>query len=51
MVKKLLDLYKLPTGYKQINLQAQITDNLYLIGDEAQLTRVFTNLIENALNW
>jgi signal transduction histidine kinase len=36
---------------KQINLQAQITENLYLTRDEVQLTRVFTNLIENALNY
>jgi two-component system, OmpR family, manganese sensing sensor histidine kinase len=51
ILENLVQQYKPQAIAKQINLQVQITENIYLIGDPVQLTRVFTNLIENALNY
>lgn len=51
ILEELVQLYKPQAVVKQIELQAQITKDLYLIGDAVQLTRLFTNLIENALNY
>lgn len=51
ILDKLVQLYRSQAIAKQINLQAQITKNMYLMGDAIQLTRLFTNVIENALNY
>lgn len=51
ILEELVQLYKPQSVIKQIKLQAQITQDLYLIGDAVQLRRLFTNLIENALNY
>ncbi len=36
---------------KQINLKADIKESLYLLGDAVQITRLFANLIDNALQY
>lgn len=51
VLEKLVELYKLQANAKQINLQAQIQNHIFTIGDAEQLTRLFTNLIENAINY
>jgi two-component system, OmpR family, manganese sensing sensor histidine kinase len=48
ILEKLIQLYKPQAEAKQINLKFQLITNLQLIGDSVQLTRLFTNLIENA---
>ncbi|WP_392531363.1 sensor histidine kinase [Nostoc sp. C117] len=49
ILDNLIKLYKPQAEAKQINLNFQLTPNLQLIGDAVQLTRLFTNLVENAL--
>ncbi|MEH2081260.1 MAG: HAMP domain-containing sensor histidine kinase [Nostoc sp.] len=49
ILENLLPLYQPQAQAKQINLISQLTENLYLMGDSVQLTRLFSNLIENAL--
>lgn len=49
ILENLVLLYKPQAEAKQINLKFQLIANLQLIGDSVQLTRLFTNLIENAL--
>ena len=51
ILENLVQLYKLPAEVKQINIKTQVNENLYLLGDSVQLTRLFTNLIENALHY
>jgi signal transduction histidine kinase len=36
---------------KQINLKVRLTSDFYLLGDSVQLSRLFSNLIENALQY
>ncbi|WP_089130988.1 sensor histidine kinase [Tolypothrix sp. NIES-4075] len=49
ILENLIQLYKPQAEAKQINLTSQLIGNLQLIGDSVQLTRLFTNLVENAL--
>lgn len=51
ILENLVQLYQPQAEAKQINLKPQITENLHLFGDVVQLTRLFTNLIENALHY
>ena len=51
LLEKLMQFYRSSAIAKQIKLQAQIPQHIYLMGDAAQLTRLFTNLIENAINY
>ncbi|MEQ8960250.1 MAG: ATP-binding protein, partial [Coleofasciculus sp. C2-GNP5-27] len=51
LLEHLLDLYRLPAEAKQIHLQAQLQNELWVKGDTIQLTRLFTNLIDNALRY
>jgi signal transduction histidine kinase len=50
-LQKLVDLYQTQAEEKQIKLHGKIRDNLYVAGDEGQLTRLFVNLIQNALHY
>jgi len=49
ILENLVLLYKPQAEARQINLKFQLIANLQLIGDSVQLTRLFTNLVENAL--
>lgn len=49
ILENLIQLYKPQAEAKQINLRFQLIANLQLVGDSVQLTRLFTNLVENAL--
>jgi len=49
ILENLIQLYKAQAEAKKINLISQLIGNFQLIGDALQLTRLFTNLIENAL--
>ncbi|MEH2175993.1 HAMP domain-containing sensor histidine kinase [Nostoc sp.] len=49
ILENLIQLYKPQAEAKQINLKIQLIANLQLIGDSSHLTRLFTNLIENAI--
>ncbi|MGF2036682.1 MAG: HAMP domain-containing histidine kinase [Nostoc sp. CmiVER01] len=49
ILENLIQLYKPQAEAKQINFKFKLIASLQLIGDSVQLTRLFTNLIENAL--
>ncbi|MBE9093434.1 HAMP domain-containing histidine kinase [Tychonema sp. LEGE 07203] len=51
VLDNLVQLYQSRAELKQINLKFQITENINLVGDSNQLTRLFTNLIQNALHY
>ena len=51
IVAHLLQLYKLDAEAKQIHLKGQLQEDLYVSGDAVQLTRLLTNLINNALRY
>lgn len=51
ILNNLLLLYKPQAEAKQINLVFNLTANLYLLADPVQLTRLVSNLIENALQY
>jgi two-component system, OmpR family, manganese sensing sensor histidine kinase len=36
---------------KQIKLEADLTENIYILGDQSQLTRLVGNLLENAIHY
>ena len=50
-LQKLINLYQTQAEAKQIKLYGRIRENLYVAGDEGQLTRLFVNLIQNALHY
>lgn len=51
ILNNLVQLYQPQAETKQINLSANLTGRLYLMGNSVQLTRAFANLIENALQY
>ncbi|GAX44891.1 integral membrane sensor signal transduction histidine kinase [Tolypothrix sp. NIES-4075] len=51
ILENLIQLYQPQAEAKQINLKFQLIGNPQLMGDAVQLTRLFTNLVENALNY
>lgn len=51
LLTDLVNLYYPQAKAKQVELKAEIASNLWLIGDETKLTRAFTNLIQNALQY
>ncbi|AFZ61118.1 two-component sensor histidine kinase [Anabaena cylindrica FACHB-243] len=51
VLNNLVQLYQPQAIAKQINLKNQLTEKLYLLGDTNQITRLFTNLIQNAIHY
>ena len=51
LLTDLVKLYKPQAQTKQIELKAEIKNDLWLNGDEAKLARAFTNLIQNAIQY
>ncbi len=51
ILNNLVQRYQPQAEVKQIQLKLQSTTPLYLLGESVQLTRLFTNLIENALHY
>lgn len=51
ILQNLVQLYQSQAETKNISLNHQLTENLHLLGDPVQLTRLFTNLIQNAINY
>ncbi|BCL39125.1 ATP-binding protein [Nostoc sp. MS1] len=51
ILENLVLLYKPQAQAKHINLICELTDNLHMLGDAVQLTRLFSNLIENAIHY
>lgn len=51
VLERLVDRYQLQARAKQIVLHAYLAQSAWVLGDTAQLTRLFTNLITNALHY
>ena len=51
ILSNLLSLYQPEASAKQIELKSEIGEDMYLLGNAGQLTRLFANLIENALHY
>jgi len=51
ILEQLVDRYQLQARTKQIILHAHLAQFSWVLGDAAQLTRLFTNLITNALHY
>lgn len=51
ILENLVQIYQSHAEVKQIYLKPQLTENIYLLGDSIQLTRLFTNLIQNSLHY
>ncbi|MGB5969135.1 MAG: HAMP domain-containing sensor histidine kinase [Spirulinaceae cyanobacterium] len=51
LLTALVNLYKPQAQAKQIELKTKIDNDLWLMGDEAKLTRAFTNVIQNAIQY
>ncbi|RAM49932.1 MAG: sensor histidine kinase [Hapalosiphonaceae cyanobacterium JJU2] len=51
ILSNLVQLYQPQAVAKQISFKSQLSEKLYLLGDANQLTRLFTNLIQNAIHY
>ena len=51
ILENLVQLYQSHAKVKEIHLKPQLTENINLVGDSSQLTRLFTNLIQNSLHY
>jgi len=51
LLDSLVQLYTPQAKERRINLKADLTNHLYLLGEPIQLNRLFSNLIENALKY
>jgi signal transduction histidine kinase len=51
LLEDLIQLHRAEADIKQIHLKEQIQEHLEVFGDAVQLTRLFTNLLSNALRY
>lgn len=51
ILSNLFSLYQPEATAKKIDLKSEISEHMYLLGNAGQLTRLFANLIENALHY
>jgi two-component system, OmpR family, manganese sensing sensor histidine kinase len=51
ILENLVQIYQSHAEVKEIYLKPHLTENIYLVGDSIQLTRLFTNLIQNSLHY
>ncbi len=51
ILSNLVHLYRPQAVVKNINFKSQLSEKLYVLGDANQLTRLFSNLIQNAINY
>lgn len=51
ILNNLVDLYQPQAVVKHINFKSQLSEKLYVLGDANQLTRLFSNVIQNAINY
>ncbi|WP_028083278.1 ATP-binding protein [Dolichospermum circinale] len=51
ILDNLYKLYKPQAEAKQIKIKLQLDQDIYILGDCEQLKRLFTNLLENAINY
>ncbi|MEG4571246.1 HAMP domain-containing histidine kinase [Microcoleus sp. N3A4] len=51
ILSNLLSLYQPEATAKEIDLKSETGEDMYLLGNAGQLTRLFANLIENALHY
>jgi signal transduction histidine kinase len=51
VLEDLMQLYETQAQQKKLVWQGQIEEDLYLLGDEGLLKQLFTNLLQNALNY
>ena len=51
VLEQIVELYQPQAQTKQISLQAHLAQSAFVLGDSAQLIRLFTNLIVNALHY
>lgn len=51
ILHNLVELYQAQANAKEISFSANLIGHLFVLGDLVQLTRVFANLIENALHY
>jgi len=47
----LIEILQIQAAKKQIHLEIETVENLFLLGDSIQITRLFRNLIDNALQY
>lgn len=51
ILSNLFSLYQLEASAKKIDFKSEIDEDMYLLGNAGQMTRLFANLIENALHY
>ena len=51
LLTQLVHLYQPQAADRSVNLKIKLSDQMWVMGDAAQLNRLFTNLIDNALHY